>query len=126
MFKLGLACVRVRLVPLRPLSTRTCFLPRPVHRRTASFFPWSNPPSLDTAARIAALEARANAHPDDLSNQLAFLNALIATRTKEGYDTVIDRWEHASERVRSLFSLVHPAHHFPEPLLSPPPLRRRL
>ncbi|KAF8559573.1 ATP-dependent metallopeptidase Hfl [Imleria badia] len=98
MFKLGLVCIRLRVVPLRPLSTRSLLLHRPTLRRTASFFPWSSPPSLDTAVHIATLEARANTHPDDIPNQLAFLNALIATRTKEGYDTVVDRWEHTSER----------------------------
>ncbi|KAG9318479.1 ATP-dependent metallopeptidase Hfl [Chiua virens] len=75
--------------------------PKPVFRRTASFFPWSRhpapPPSLDTAAQIAALEVQANADPNDLQKQLAFFKALAATRTKEGYDTVIDRWQHSSE-----------------------------
>ncbi|KAF8447967.1 P-loop containing nucleoside triphosphate hydrolase protein [Boletus edulis BED1] len=102
MFKLALACIRHRPVHV---SVRTFSVPlhtRPALRR-ASFFPWSStvsppPPSLDTAAEIAALEARANAHPDDVQKQLAFFNALIVTRTKEGYDTVIDRWEHTSER----------------------------
>ncbi|KAG6376144.1 ATP-dependent peptidase [Boletus reticuloceps] len=103
MFKLALACIRHRPVHV---SVRIFFVPSHTHpalRRSASFFPWSStisppPPSLDTAAEIAALEARANAHPDDVQKQLAFFNALIVTRTKEGYDIVIDRWEHTSER----------------------------
>lgn len=124
MFKLGLACLRLRLrtVPLR--QSRSLLLIRPIRpslRRTASFFPWStsaspSPPSLDTAAEIAALEARANANPNDIPKQLAFFNALIATRTKEGYDTVIDRWEHTAERVSPVFSHYRHAHRFPRTL----------
>lgn len=103
MFKVALVCVRLRAPPLLPRSLHLHhrhWRQPPTLRRTAAFFPWSNPtPSLDTAAEIAALEARANAHPSDLSHQLALLKALNATRTKHGYDTVIDRWEHAAEHV---------------------------
>lgn len=124
MFKLGLgairACRRTSLLALSP-GPRPRPAPRPpAFHRTVSFFPWSTstpPPSLDTAAEIAALEAHANASPNDLPKQLAFFNALLATRTKQGYDTLIDRWE-LSERVSLLLSRSRLAH---RPRRTPPP-----
>lgn len=123
MFRLGLGCLRCRgpsLASVRvPRPTRLPALS--VLRRTAASFP-----SLDAAAQIAALEARANADPHDLAKQLPFLNALIATRTRQGYDTVIDRWEHTAEHVSPLLSSSLSPTVSAEPLLPPPPLRRRL
>lgn len=129
-------CLRLRVQPAARvlLSARVhpqqrLFLsPRPPLRRPASFFPWSRPsnPSLDTAAQIAALEAHANADPNSLPKNLAFFKALAATRSKEGYDTLIDRWEHTAERVSFLLCLPHPTHISPESLLPPPLLRRGL
>lgn len=122
MFRLGLGCIRcrgpasLRLVSLRPLR-----LPPPALRRTAASFP-----SLDAAAQIAALEARANADPHDLAKQLPFFSALVATRTRQGYDTVIDRWEHTSEHVSPLLSCAVSPTVSAEPLLPPSPLRRGL
>lgn len=98
-------CLRLRpsarVVLFRVPSQRRLPWLHPALPRSASFSPWSrlSRPSLDTAAEIAALEARANAHPDDLQNHLAFFKALIETRSKEGYDTLIDRWDHTAERV---------------------------
>ena len=94
---------------VRPIPQRQRHFPWPPPSslpRTLSFFPWSRPsnPSLDTAAEIAALEAHVNADPDDLSKNIAFFKALVATRSKQGYDTLIDRWEHTSERVSLLLS----------------------
>ncbi|KAH0830563.1 ATP-dependent metallopeptidase Hfl [Lanmaoa asiatica] len=92
-------CLRRTLVLPRLIPQRHLPWPQPRLRSSASFFPWSrSPPSLDTAAEIAALEAHANADPNDLSKHLAFFKALVATHTKEGYHTVIDRWEHTYER----------------------------
>jgi hypothetical protein len=82
--------------------------------------------SLDAAARIAALEARANADPRDVATQLPLLSALVATRTRQGYDTVIDRWEHTAEHVSPLLSCAVSPTVSAEPRLPPPPLRRRL
>ncbi|KAG8217513.1 ATP-dependent metallopeptidase Hfl [Butyriboletus roseoflavus] len=90
------AFVFARPIPPPPHRRLTCF--QPPLRRSASFSPWPrSAPSLDTAAQIAALEAQTNADPNDLQKHLAFLNALITTRTKEGYLTLIDRWEHTLE-----------------------------
>lgn len=112
-----LVVVVVRPIPLPPQRHLPWLQPR--LRRSASFFPWPrSAPSLDTAAQIAALEAQANAEPNDVSKHLAFFRALIATRTNEGYHTLIDRWEHTYERVCLSLSLCHLTHRpFRIPLL---------
>ena len=127
-------CLRLRQPFRLVLSARLAPPPRPPRRfpwppptlpRSASFFPWSaqSNPSLDAAAEIATLEAHVNADPDNVQKQLAFFKALVATRSKQGYDTLIDRWEHACERVRAPFTRTNLTQHSPESRISPPTLR---
>lgn len=59
-------------------------------------------PTPQTVANIAAIEADANAHPHDVSRQIALFDALLATNMKPGYEVLIARWERMCEFVRIL------------------------
>lgn len=56
-------------------------------------------PSPSTVADISLLEAAANINHDDVDKQIALYEALLATKVKAGYDTIISRWERLSEFV---------------------------
>ena len=56
-------------------------------------------PSPSTVADISLLEAAANINHNDVDKQLALYEALLATKVKAGYDTIISRWERLSEFV---------------------------
>lgn len=56
-------------------------------------------PSPSTIADISLLEAAANINHNDVDKQITLYEALLATRVKAGYDTVISRWERLSEFV---------------------------
>jgi hypothetical protein len=56
-------------------------------------------PDPSTIAGVARLEAEANASPHDVEKQLALFEALVATKHKAGYESVIARWERMSEFV---------------------------
>jgi ATP-dependent metalloprotease len=53
-------------------------------------------------AKVARLEAEANANPDDVSKQLALFYALTETQVKAGYEVVMTRWERMCELVNML------------------------
>ncbi|KAH9951246.1 ATP-dependent metallopeptidase Hfl [Amylocystis lapponica] len=70
----------------RPLSLSSIFLRKP------------NPtPSPAVVANVAALEADANANPNDVQKQITLFEALVATQVKPGNDVVITRWERLCE-----------------------------
>lgn len=48
-------------------------------------------------AKVAHLEAEANANPDDVAKQLALYQVLVETQVKAGYEVVITRWERMCE-----------------------------
>ena len=52
-------------------------------------------------AHITRLEAEANVHPHDMAKQLAFFEALLATKLKTSYELIITRWEKMCEFVSS-------------------------
>ncbi|KAF9653112.1 ATP-dependent metallopeptidase Hfl [Thelephora ganbajun] len=54
-------------------------------------------PSPSTVADISLLEAAANIDHNDVDKQIALYEALLATKVKAGYDTIISRWERLSE-----------------------------
>lgn len=56
-------------------------------------------PSPSTVADISLLEAAANINHKDVDKQIALYEALLATKVKAGYDTIISRWERLSEFV---------------------------
>jgi hypothetical protein len=56
-------------------------------------------PSPSTIADISLLEAAANINHNDVDKQIALYEALLATKVKAGYDTIISRWERLSEFV---------------------------
>ena len=56
-------------------------------------------PSPSTIADISLLEAAANINQNDVDKQIALYEALLSTKVKAGYDTVISRWERLSEFV---------------------------
>lgn len=60
-------------------------------------------PEPAVAAKIAKLEAEADAHPNDVEKQLALFEALVATKAKPALDTVVARWERLCEFVSSSF-----------------------
>ncbi|CCM02099.1 uncharacterized protein FIBRA_04176 [Fibroporia radiculosa] len=53
------------------------------------------PPTV--VARVAAIEAEANANPYGVEKQVALFEALVGTDVKPGYDVVIARWERMCE-----------------------------
>ena len=53
-------------------------------------------------AKVAQMEAEANANPQDAQKQIALFEALVATGVKPGYDVVIARWERMCEFVSCL------------------------
>lgn len=57
-------------------------------------------PSPSTIADISLLEAAANINHNDVDKQIALYEALLTTKVKAGYDTIISRWERLSEFVR--------------------------
>ena len=87
-----------RIEPLQPLDSP--------FRRSLSlsslFGPRTKPtptPSPSTVADISLLEAAANINHNDVDKQIALYEALLSTRVKAGYDTIISRWERLSEFV---------------------------
>ena len=56
-------------------------------------------PSPSTIADISLLEAAANINHNDVDKQIALYEALLTTKVKAGYDTIISRWERLSEFV---------------------------
>lgn len=70
-------------VPIRSISLASIFGPR---KPTAT-------PSPSVVANIATLEADADANPQDIHKQTALYEALLATKVKPAYDTIIARWE---------------------------------
>ena len=56
-------------------------------------------PSPSIVADISLLEAAANINHHDVDKQIALYEALLATKVKAGYDTIISRWERLSEFV---------------------------
>jgi len=87
--------------------TRTLVQPL-THSRNftlASLFTRSKPsPSLtpSVVTHIARLEADANVYTQDISKQVAFLQALLDTQFKSSYDLIIARWEKICQFVRSV------------------------
>lgn len=79
-----------QLIHTRHLSLASVFGPR---KPTPT-------PAPAIVARIATLEADANAHPESLYKQLALFDALVASGVKPAYDVVIARWERTCEFVR--------------------------
>jgi hypothetical protein len=80
---------------LNPLSRRSLTL-------SSLFGPRTKPtptPSPSTVADISLLEATANINHSDVDKQIALFEALLSTRVKAGYDTIISRWERLSEFV---------------------------
>jgi ATP-dependent metalloprotease len=63
-------------------------------------------PTPATVADIARLEADANANPHDLDKQIALMTALMDTRHKAGYETVVNRWERMTDFVCSGHSAI--------------------
>lgn len=79
---------------IQPLTAQPCL------RRSLSLFPWSKPsstPAPAVVAKVARLEAEANANPNDVAKQLALYQALVDTQVKAGYEVVITRWERMCE-----------------------------
>lgn len=74
----------------RPLTLSSLFSPRTKPTPT---------PSPSTIADISLLEAAANINHNDVDKQIALYEALLSTKVKAGYDTVISRWERLSEFV---------------------------
>lgn len=96
----GLACrsITFRIEPFQTLN--------PSFRRSFTlsslFSPRTKPtptPSPSTVADISLLEAAANINHNDVDKQIALYEALLATKVKAGYDTIISRWERLSEFV---------------------------
>ena len=103
--------------PVRPLATGLGLRPatlkieplqtfNPLFRRSLTlsslFGPRTKPtstPSPSTVADISLLEAAANINHNDVDKQIALYEALLATKVKAGYDTIISRWERLSEFV---------------------------
>lgn len=84
--------IRLLSCPRRSLSLGSIFSrPKPIPA----------PPPL-TVAKIAHLEAEANANPHDVSKQLDLFQSLVDTSVKPGYDLVVTRWERICELVRSV------------------------
>lgn len=71
---------------VRPLSLGSIFSPKPTP---------TPPPKV--VAHVTAIEAEANAHPQDLQKQVALFEALVGTGVKSGYDVAIARWERMCE-----------------------------
>jgi len=95
---LGRRPISFRIEPFQTLN--------PSFRRSFTlsslFSPRTKPtptPSPSTIADISLLEAAANINHNDVDNQIALYEALLATKVKAGYDTVISRWERLSEFV---------------------------
>ncbi|KAG1891005.1 P-loop containing nucleoside triphosphate hydrolase protein [Suillus subluteus] len=79
---------------IQPLTAQPCL------RRALSLFPWSkasSTPAPAVVAKVARLEAEANANPDDVAKQLALYQVLVDTQVKAGYEVVITRWERMCE-----------------------------
>ncbi|KAG1753500.1 ATP-dependent metallopeptidase Hfl [Suillus lakei] len=79
---------------IQPLTAQPCL------RRALSLFPWSkasSTPAPAVVAKVAHLEAEANANPDDVTKQLALYQVLVGTQVKAGYEVVITRWERMCE-----------------------------
>lgn len=96
----GLGCrsTTFRIEPFQTLN--------PSFRRSFTlsslFSPRTKPtptPSPSTVADISLLEAAANINHNDVDKQIALYEALLATKVKAGYDTIISRWERLSEFV---------------------------
>ena len=96
----GLGCrsITFRIEPFQTLN--------PPFRRSFTlsslFIPRTKPtptPSPSIVADISILEAAANINHNDVDKQIALYEALLATKVKAGYDTVISRWERLSEFV---------------------------
>jgi hypothetical protein len=95
---LGRSPVTFRIEPFQTLN--------PSFRRSFTlsslFSPRTKPtptPSPSTVADISILEAAANINHNDVDKQIALYEALLATKVKAGYDTIISRWERLSEFV---------------------------
>jgi len=95
---LGRGPTTFRIEPFQTLS--------PSFRRSFTlsslFGPRTKPtptPSSATVADISLLEAAANINHNDVDKQLSLYEALLATKVKAGYDTIISRWERLSEFV---------------------------
>ena len=87
-----------RLEPFRTLNSSF----RRSFTLSSLFSPRTKPtptPSPSTIADISLLEAAANINHNDVDKQIALYEALLATKVKAGYDTVISRWERLSEFV---------------------------
>jgi hypothetical protein len=96
----GLGC-RSTTFRIEPFKTL-----KPPFRRSFTlsslFSPRAKPtptPSPSTVADISLLEAAANINHNDVDKQIALYEALLATKVKAGYDTIISRWERLSEFV---------------------------
>lgn len=92
---------------IQPLNAQPCL------RRSLSLFPWSKPsstPAPAVVAKVAHLEAEANANPNDIAKQLALYQALVDTQVKAGYEVVITRWERMCEFV-NMFCIHHLCSH---------------
>ncbi|KAG1756777.1 ATP-dependent metallopeptidase Hfl [Suillus paluster] len=79
---------------IQPLTAQPCL------RRALSLFPWSkasSTPAPAVVAKVARLEADANANPDDVAKQLSLYQVLVDTQVKAGYEVVITRWERMCE-----------------------------
>ncbi|KZT68122.1 ATP-dependent metallopeptidase Hfl [Daedalea quercina L-15889] len=99
---LSFSCRNFNL-PVLPSSVvlqRTTPFPQHVrHISLGSIFsrkPAPTPPPV-VVARVAQMEAEANANPHDVQKQLSLFEALVATGVKPGYDVVIARWERMCE-----------------------------
>jgi len=87
-----------RIEPFRTLNSSF----RRSFTLSSLFSPRTKPtptPSPSTIADISLLEAAANINNNDVDKQIALYEALLATRVKAGYDTIISRWERLSEFV---------------------------
>ena len=95
---LGCRPTTLRIEPFQTLN--------PSFRRSFTlsslFSPRTKPtptPSPSIVADISLLEAAANINQNDIDKQIALYEALLATKVKAGYDTIISRWERLSEFV---------------------------
>lgn len=89
-------------VSARPFSLSSLLSPRKV----------TQSPTPQTVAQIAAIEAEANAHPQDVAKQIALFEVLLGTNMKPGYEVLIARWERMCEFVRLLQNPRLQSHNF--------------
>lgn len=92
---------RPTMFKIEPFQTLNSSFRRPF-TLSSLFSPRTKPtptPSPSTIADISLLEAAANINHNDVDKQIALYEALLTTKVKAGYDTIISRWERLSEFV---------------------------